>query len=60
MLKRNCKIGNHSVFRAVEAVGENAIIEACSFVNNDIPDNIVAFSVPADPVYTRTSYTSRA
>ncbi len=46
-LKRNCKIGSHSVVMPGVTVGENSIIGAFSFVNKDIPDNVVAGGVPA-------------
>jgi len=28
-------------------IGENAIVGACSFVNKNIPDNAVAYGMPA-------------
>jgi len=28
-------------------VGENSIVGAFSFVNEDIPDNVVAYGIPA-------------
>ena len=46
-LKKNCKIGSHSVVMPGVTVGENSIVGAFSFVNKDIPDNVVAFGVPA-------------
>jgi len=46
-LKKNCKIGSHSVVMPGVTVGENSIIGAFSFVNKDIPDNVVAVGVPA-------------
>ena len=46
-LKKNCRIGSHSVVMPGVTVGENSVIGACSFVNSDIPDNSVAFGVPA-------------
>ncbi len=46
-LKKNCKIGSHSVVMPGVTIGENAIVGACSFVNKDIPPNVVAFGVPA-------------
>lgn len=46
-LKINCKIGSHSVIMPGVTIGENSIIGAHSFVNNDIPDNVVAVGVPA-------------
>jgi len=47
LLKKNCKIGSHSVVMPGVTVGENSIIGACSFVNSDIPDNVIAVGVPA-------------
>jgi acetyltransferase-like isoleucine patch superfamily enzyme len=46
-LKKNCKIGSHSIVMPGVTVGENAVIGAMSFVNCDIPDNCVAVGVPA-------------
>lgn len=46
-LKKNCKIGSHSVVMPGVTIGENSIIGAFSFVNKDVPDNVVAFGVPA-------------
>ena len=45
-LKKNCKIGSHSVIMPGVTVGENAVVGACSFVNRDIPDNVIAAGVP--------------
>jgi len=47
ILKKNCRIGSHSVIMPGVTVGENSIIGAFSFVNRDIPDNTVAVGVPA-------------
>ena len=47
VLKKNCKIGSHSVVMPGVTVGENAVIGTMSFVNSDIPDNCVAAGVPA-------------
>lgn len=47
LLKKNCRIGSHSVVMPGVTIGENSIIGACSFVNKDIPANVVAFGVPA-------------
>ena len=46
-LRKNCKIGSHSVVMPGVTVGENSIVGAFSFVNSDIPDNVVAVGVPA-------------
>jgi acetyltransferase-like isoleucine patch superfamily enzyme len=52
-LKKNCRIGSHSVVMPGVTIGENSIIGACSFVNSDIPDNTVAFGVPTRVVRSR-------
>jgi len=46
-LKKGCSIGSHSVVMPGVTVGENSIIGAFSFVNKDIPDNVLAVGVPA-------------
>ena len=46
ILKRNCKVGSHSVIMPGITIGENSVIGAFSFVNKDIPDNVVAIGVP--------------
>lgn len=46
VLKKNCKIGSHSVVMPGVTVGENSIVGALSFVNKDIPDNVVAYGTP--------------
>lgn len=50
MLKKNCKIGSHSVIMPGVTVGENSVIGAFSFVNKDIPDNMVAYGIPVKVV----------
>ncbi|MBR3139399.1 MAG: acyltransferase [Methanobrevibacter sp.] len=47
ILKRNCRIGTHSVVMPGVTIGENSVIGAFSFVTEDIPDNVVAYGVPA-------------
>ena len=47
ILKRNCRIASHSVIMPGVTVGENSIVGAFSFVNRDIPANVVAFGIPA-------------
>ena len=46
-LKKNCRIGTHSVVMPGITVGENSVVGAYSFVNTDIPDNALAYGVPA-------------
>ena len=47
VLKKNCKIGANSVIMPGVTIGENSVVGALSFVNKDIPDNVVAFGAPA-------------
>jgi acetyltransferase-like isoleucine patch superfamily enzyme len=46
-IKKNAKIGSHSVIMPGVTVGQNALLGAFSFVTEDIPDNAVALGVPA-------------
>ena len=50
VLKKNCKIGSHSVVMPGVTVGENTVVGAMSFVNCDIPDNVVAAGLPAKAI----------
>ena len=47
VLKKNCRIGANSVVMPGVTVGENSVIGALSFVNKDIPDNVIAYGIPA-------------
>jgi len=47
LLKKNCKIGSHSIVMPGVTIGENSVVGAFSFVNNDIPANVVAVGIPA-------------
>lgn len=44
---RNARIGSHSVIMPGVTIGENSIIGAFSFVNKDIPADVVALGQPA-------------
>jgi len=46
-LKENCKIGSHSTIMPNVTIGKNSIVGANSLVLKDIPDNVVAFGIPA-------------
>ena len=46
-LKENCKVGAHSTILPGVTIGKNSVIGAHSLVLSDIPDNVVAFGVPA-------------
>ena len=52
ILKKNCKIGAHSVIMPGVTIGENSIIGAFSFINRNIPKNTLAFGIPAK-IYRR-------
>ena len=47
ILKRNCRVGSHSVVMPGITIGENSIIGAFSFVSRNIPDNVLAYGIPA-------------
>ena len=46
-IKKDARIGSHSLVMPGVTVGEGSIVGAFSFVNEDIPDNAVAFGIPA-------------
>ena len=50
VLKKNCKIGSHSVILPGVTVGENSVVGAMSLIISDIPPNCVAYGVPAKVV----------
>lgn len=47
VLKENCKIGTHSTILPGVTIGKNSVIGAHSLVLCDIPDNVVAYGIPA-------------
>jgi acetyltransferase-like isoleucine patch superfamily enzyme len=53
VLRRNCRIGSHSVIMPGVEIGENAVVGAFSFVKEDVPANAVAWGVPAKVVGKR-------
>jgi len=55
LLKENCRIGTHSVIMPGVTIGKNAIIGAFSFVNTDIPENTLAYGVPAKKIRKLTA-----
>jgi acetyltransferase-like isoleucine patch superfamily enzyme len=46
-IKKNARIGSHSVVMPRVTIGINSIVGAFSFVNSDVPDNVVAYGIPA-------------
>ncbi|MFX1261512.1 MAG: acyltransferase [Promethearchaeota archaeon] len=47
VIRKNAKIGTHSVIMPGVTIGENTVVGAFSFVNQDLPDNVVAYGIPA-------------
>jgi acetyltransferase-like isoleucine patch superfamily enzyme len=45
-IKKNARIGSHSVIMPGVTIGENSVIGAFSFVNRNIPDNVLACGIP--------------
>ena len=45
-LKKNCKIGSHSIVMPGVTIGENAVVGAFTFVNKDVPANATAVGIP--------------
>lgn len=46
-LKNNCRIGSHTTILPGVTIGKNSVVGAHSLVNKDIPDNVIAYGVPA-------------
>ena len=49
-MKKNSKLGTHSVVMPGVTIGKNSVIGAFSFVTKSIPDNSIAVGVPAKVV----------
>ncbi len=54
-LRKNARIGSHSVIMPGVTVGENSIVGAFSFVDKDIPPNVLAYGVPAKVIRELTA-----
>lgn len=46
VLRKNCRVGSHSVIMPGVTIGENAIVGAFSFVNKDVPNNAKVKGIP--------------
>ncbi len=46
-LKKGCKIGSHTTIMPNVTISENSVIGAHSLVKDNIPDNALAYGVPA-------------
>lgn len=53
VIKKNARIGSHSLVMPGITIGENAVVGAFSFVNRDIPDNARALGIPARVIKKR-------
>ena len=47
VIGRNAKIGSHTIIMPGVTIGENSFIGAFSFVNKDVPSNVIALGIPA-------------
>ena len=52
-IKKNAKVGAHTVIMPSVTIGENAVVGACSFVTEDVADNVTVLGVPARVVKRR-------
>ena len=52
-IKRNARIGAHSLIMPGVTIGENAVVGAMSFVNESVPDNAIVFGIPARPINSK-------
>lgn len=53
IIKRDAKIGSHSVIMPGVTVGRNVVIGAFSFVNHDVPDDTLLLTVSTQKVTRR-------
>jgi acetyltransferase-like isoleucine patch superfamily enzyme len=54
VIKENARIGTHSTVMPGVTIGKNAVVGAHSFVNIDIPDNVIAFGSPVKIIRKNT------
>jgi len=55
VIKRNARIGSHSVIMPGVTIGENATVAACSFVNRDVSEGMIVGGIPAKPIKKKSS-----
>ena len=48
IIGKNARIGSHSLIMPGVTIGENAVVGAFSFINKDIPKNVMAFGIPVE------------
>ena len=56
VLRKNCRVGAHSVIMPGVTIGENTIVGALSFVNRDLPANEVWAGHPVQFMMTLEEY----
>src|SRR3989338_2458900 len=59
VLKKNSRIGSHSIVMPGVTVGKNTIVGAQSFLNKDLPPNEVWAGSPAKFLMTREEYSEK-
>lgn len=47
LIKRNARIGSHSVIMPGITIGEDSVVGAFSFVNRDVPAHATVYGIPA-------------
>jgi len=52
-IRKDARIGSHSVIMPGVTIGQNAVVGAFSFVMEDIPENAVAVGIPAKAIKYR-------
>lgn len=50
VIKKNARIGSHSIILPGVTIGENAIIGAFSLIKKDVPANTLVAGIPAKPI----------
>ena len=45
-LRKNCKIGSHTIIMPGVTIGENSVVGALSLVKNNVPDNSTVYGNP--------------
>jgi acetyltransferase-like isoleucine patch superfamily enzyme len=46
-IEKNARVGSHSVVMPNVTIGKNSIVAAFSFVNRDVPPNVIVAGIPA-------------
>lgn len=59
VLRKNCRVGSHSIVMPGITIGENTIVGAQSFVNRNLPPNEVWAGSPARFIMTLDEYSKK-